>query len=106
MSERFWIILVVAIVILLVVLMLRRKLKSLALKGMGMEAEVQTHNADSGAGPKAEGAKQPSVNIRDFSQDGSGNVLNISRDDVNVERIKQKGIDQKINVHSEKPEQK
>ena len=104
MSEKFWIILVVTIAVLLVVFMLRRQLKSLVLKGMGMEAEVQTHGADNLPGNAS--SARASVNIKDFKQDGSGNELNIGRDDVNVERTKQKGIGQKINVRADKPEQK
>jgi hypothetical protein len=83
--------------------MLRRQLKSLVLKGMGMEAEVQTHNVD--AGP-TNNASRGGVNIKDLEQTGSRNELNIGRDGVNVERTKQEGTGQKINVYSDRPEQK
>lgn len=105
MSERFWIVLVVAVAVVVVVLILRRQLKSLILKGLGMEAEVQTHGGDSEPGDSHGG-----VRIKDFKMLGRRNRLDISRDDVVVERTKQKGVDQEIRVaepqEPKKPEPK
>jgi len=106
MSEKFWIIVVVAVAVLLVVFMLRRQLKSLALKGMGMEAKVQTHATNSGGTSKASAGRRHSVNISNLKLTGSGNELDISRGDVNVERTKLTGIGQKVKVQADKPEQK
>ena len=98
MSERVWITLIVAFAIVLVVVILRRQLKSLVLKGMGMEAEVQTHSADPRISQPSSPGERPSVNISDVKQIGLRNKLNISRGDTNVERTKQIGKDQEINV--------
>ena len=104
MSEKTWIILIVALTVVLVVIILRRQLKNLHVKGMGMEAKLETHSDSPSTDPKATG-RRASVNIGDFNQTGFGNELNISRGDTNVERTKQIGKSQKISVTTDKPNQ-
>lgn len=101
MTEKFWIILIVAVAVVVVVFILRRRLKSLDLKGMGMEAGVQTHEEILN---KSGEVRRAGVSIRGFKQTGSRNELNIGQKDVDVERTKQTGRDQKIVVRPEKPE--
>lgn len=103
MTERLWIVLIVAIVVVLVVFMLRRQLKNLVLKGLGMEAQVETHGPDS---PENNRTSPPAggVSITNFKQKGSRNEMKISRDGVNVDRAKQIGRDQKIVVGREDSE--
>lgn len=104
MTERFWIVLIVAIVVVLVVFMLRRQLKNLVLKGLGMEAQVETHGPDSTAIAQESTIRKGGVSITDFKQTGSQNVLDIGRGDVSVARTKQKGTGQEINVRSDDAE--
>lgn len=106
MSEKFWIILIVAVAVLLVVLMLRKKLKKLVLKGLGMEAEVETHVPDNARSNLTESVapKRAGVNISNVNQHGSDNLIDVGRGDVNVEKIQQKDKG-KIIVRPDQPNQ-
>jgi hypothetical protein len=103
MTEKLWIVLIVGVVVVLVVLILRRQLKKLALKGPGMEAEVETHGSDTADRKAAQPARKGGVRITDFKQTGSENVLDIGRGDVDVVRTKQKGTGQEIRVSPDQP---
>ena len=107
MTQTFWIALIVAVAVVLVVLLLRRQLSSLFLKGMGMEARVETHGPDSqNAARNTRAMTKGGVNISGFKQSGSNNKLDIARGDVNLEQTQQKGSGQEINVRADQAEPK
>ncbi len=104
MSERFWIIVVVAVGVLLLILILRSQLKRLAFKVAGVEAEVETHGAESASRAAAEPIKRRAgINISDVNQAGSDNVIDVGRDDVNIERLSQKDKN-KVVVRPDQPQ--
>jgi len=103
MTERVWILLIVAISIMVVVFLLRKKLSRLLFKGGGIEAEVTTHNPLGSA--DAQPSSQASVTISANKLIGKRQGIEVDRSDTNVSGNKLKGEEQEILVRPDNPQQ-
>jgi hypothetical protein len=110
MSDPVRIALIIAAVVVIALIIFRRQLSSFFFKATkdGVEAELKTHNrsAASGGASPASRSKSAGVNIKGNRLFGSGNKIEVERDDVNVEENTQLGADQEIIVKSDRPPRK
>lgn len=112
MSDQVLTVLIVTVAVLVVLYLFRRQLRRFVFKVNegGIHAELETHDptrASDGPRQPAMPSKGGSVNIIRNRQIGKGNVIEVGRDNVNVDDNTQLGQDQKIVARPDKaPEKK
>ena len=98
MSDTVLVVLIIAITVIVVLILFRKQLSRFFIRANkeGVEAELQTHEQEKPAGEKA------GVSISGNKQIGRDNVIDVGRDNVEVEDNLQLGEGQQIKVRPEK----
>ena len=104
MSDTVTIVLIVAIAIIIVLVLFRNQLKRFGFRAdeKGIEAELETREKSedtSAARQSPEAQKRAGVRITGTTQAGRDNIVEVSRDDVEIEDVKQLGESQQIRVN-------
>jgi FtsZ-interacting cell division protein ZipA len=103
MSDTVIIVLIVAIAVIIVLVLFRNQLKRFGIRAdeKGIQAELETQDRSEGSsatGQPPGTQKRAGVRISGTTQAGRDNVVEVSRDDVEIENVKQLGESQQIRV--------
>lgn len=101
MSDTVLVVLIIAVAIVIVLLVFREQLSRFIFKANkeGIEAQLDTRQEQDAAKPR----RQAGVTISKNKQFGKGNVIDVGRNDVDVEDNTQLGEDQKIMARPDNP---
>jgi len=97
MSDTVVIVLIVVVAIIVILFLFRKQMSRFFIKANkeGLEAQLETHRENQSH------TKPKSVRITETSQNGEGHVIDVSRDDVEIDKVKQTGKKHKLTARPE-----
>ena len=85
MSEKVYLAIIIAVALVICIAILRKKIGGIFFKGMGIDANMKTH-------------KNSGVTISSSELTGLNVSMNIEHDDVSINKVKESGINVKLNI--------